>query len=152
MARHYVVGFVFDDLRETVLLTRSTQAGLLDGIGGQIRSCESAREAIVREFHEEAGVMTDGSLWEHIAQLAHGDQYTVAFFRAVSTDVISRADKAIAIRVRAICSKYVGVVQHLRWLVQFAANPVVRLPLVLTVDDDGLKPFYYKNGGSVETP
>lgn len=56
----YVVGFLFDNDKESVLLVRKNkpqwQAGYLNGIGGKIEADESPDEAIHREFREETGL------------------------------------------------------------------------------------------------
>lgn len=54
-----VVGFLF--VEDKILLVRKThpswQNGLLNGVGGVVESNERPVEAMVREFHEESGVM-----------------------------------------------------------------------------------------------
>jgi 8-oxo-dGTP pyrophosphatase MutT (NUDIX family) len=89
--RKYVAGFLFREMTQKlmqvkqVLLVRKNrpewQAGLMNGIGGQIEGTETAREAMVREFHEEANYappMNDG--WELFAN-ERGPGYEVFFFR-----------------------------------------------------------------------
>lgn len=147
MAKHYVVGFLFDTERENVLLIRKArpawQAGLLNGVGGKVEHLESAREAMVREFFEEAGVRTDGSFWEHLVSLQRGDVFNITFFRACSSNVLAlvhtQTDESLVLtRVSTIGAPDVRVVPNVRWLVPFAVRPGVVLPVVLT--DDGQIP------------
>ena len=56
----YVVGFLFSPKHDWVVLIEKLrpkwQVGLLNGVGGHIESGELSYKAMVREFHEEAGV------------------------------------------------------------------------------------------------
>src|SRR5574339_145798 len=80
----YVVGFMFDENEEHVLLIRKThpdwQAGKLNGIGGRIEDGESAREAMQREFKEEVGV--DHEDWKHYCVLSDAREWSILFFFA----------------------------------------------------------------------
>lgn len=91
--KSYVVGFLFDEDREEVVLVRKNrpawQAGLYNGVGGKIEIGEEPADAMVREFMEETGVtITD---WAHFLTL-NGDDgsydpkpdslFTVHFFSA----------------------------------------------------------------------
>jgi 8-oxo-dGTP diphosphatase len=56
----YVVGFMFDELAQRVVLIKKIkplwQMGKLNGVGGKIEAGETALEAMVREFYEETGI------------------------------------------------------------------------------------------------
>ena len=58
--KRYVVGFLFSFSRDCVVLIRKThpeeQAGLLNGVGGEVGPFEVPSEGMDREFNEEAGV------------------------------------------------------------------------------------------------
>jgi len=60
----YVVGYLFDEDLEHVLLIRKKrpdwQAGKLNGVGGRIEHGEMEYEAMAREFEEEAGMRLFG--------------------------------------------------------------------------------------------
>ena len=86
----YVVGFLFVDGVNTVLLIRKKrpawQAGRLNGPGGKVEPGETFLQAMRREFTEEieyAGI----DAWEHFATLhaVSPDAAQIAFFRAVIT-------------------------------------------------------------------
>jgi 8-oxo-dGTP pyrophosphatase MutT (NUDIX family) len=69
----YVVGFVFFEGRDKVLLIRKNrpewQAGLLNGIGGKVEPEETYREALVREIQEEAGITSRIKDWVEVCDL-----------------------------------------------------------------------------------
>lgn len=58
--KNYVLGFYFSEKLDKVILIKKThppfQAGKLNGVGGGIEVGESPREAMIREFKEEANV------------------------------------------------------------------------------------------------
>lgn len=69
--REWVVGFLFDNDADSVVLIRKNrpvwQEGRLNGVGGKVEPGESIHEAMRREFIEEAGV--DVGDWHHFASL-----------------------------------------------------------------------------------
>lgn len=60
MSEQYVLGFLFDATRESVLLMLKQrpewQHGLWNGVGGKIEGDETPEVAMRREFAEEAGL------------------------------------------------------------------------------------------------
>ena len=89
----YSCGFLFSPDRQRVLLIRKRrpawQAGKLNGVGGKVEPGESAMEAMIREFREEAGL--EMTSWEQILTLS-GDDWRGHFFRA-----FGEVDEAVAI-------------------------------------------------------
>lgn len=91
----YVVGYMLRPSREEVLLLCKQhpeyQKGKWNGVGGKIEAGESSIAAMVREFHEEAGVLTTQRDWEHFATLhstrpdagSGGTGYTIYLFRSI---------------------------------------------------------------------
>lgn len=69
----YVLGFMFDDSAQKVLLIRKRrpawQAGKLNGVGGKIEAGESPIEALVREVREEADLATTPAQWRYFGVL-----------------------------------------------------------------------------------
>ncbi len=70
---NYVLGFMFSNTKQYVALIRKThpewQKGKLNGIGGKLMPGEKAVRAMVREFAEEAGYLTEAGQWQHFARL-----------------------------------------------------------------------------------
>lgn len=100
-----VVGFLFDDRRQqVVLLIRNSpawQKGKFNGVGGKIEQGEKPVEAMVREFEEEAGVATDQNYWQHFAsmELSPGgsgkyDSGTIYCFKAFNSEYVQKVHSA----------------------------------------------------------
>lgn len=83
---HYVVGFAFNPTGTKLLLIQKThpqwQKGKLNGVGGKIEQGELPIEAIVREFHEEAGLITRQEDWLRFCDMQDYKGYMVFFFVA----------------------------------------------------------------------
>lgn len=84
----FVAGFLI--WGGTVLLIRKQrpewQKGKLNGIGGHIEAGETARQAMVREFKEEAGLEINE--WKLFAEL-YGDNWSVSFFVCHPYDMVN---------------------------------------------------------------
>lgn len=78
--RRYTAGFLFVD--GEVMLVRKThpawQAGLMNGIGGEVEGEESVQRCMSREFAEETGWHINE--WDYFARET-GPGYEVHFFR-----------------------------------------------------------------------
>lgn len=125
--KKYVVGFMFDDLGERVLLIRKNrpdwQAGKANGVGGKIEEGEMPIAAMTREFEEETGVKTSFEDWIPFAFM-HGidyDSFEITFFRAFNTEKIFEAhtvtDETIG---RFWLEALPAHVPNLKWLVPLA--------------------------------
>jgi len=73
LKKKYVLAFVFDEYRESIILVKKTspewQKGLLNGVGGKIEKDEQPINAMVREFKEETGKLTDVQDWEYFGRI-----------------------------------------------------------------------------------
>jgi len=125
--RKYVAGFLF--LRGRVLLVRKThpkwQAGMMNAVGGEIEGIESPRDAMVREFNEEARLLTTD--WFQFAS-EHGPGYEVHFFRhALSNDSSYRPprenDKGEELEWCDPNGVKYPVIGNLHWLLPLAEDP-----------------------------
>lgn len=79
----YVVGFVWDEAREHVVLVKknrpSLQVGLWNGVGGKVETHESSHAAIKRECEEECDLhISDWQLCAHVC----GRDYQIDFWSA----------------------------------------------------------------------
>ena len=70
----YVLGFAFDDLGRVALIRKTRpdwQRGLLNGIGGKINPGEACRDAMMREFYEETGVVLPADRWTRRGEMGN---------------------------------------------------------------------------------
>lgn len=97
---YYSTGFLFNPVFSEVVLIRKThppwQKGLLNGVGGKVENEESAKEAMIREFEEEAGKHFEA--WEPFTQVNDSDA-ELNFFVGCGdlNDVESKTDEDIEI-------------------------------------------------------
>lgn len=138
--QEYVVGFMFSDSADRVLLIRKNrpkwQAGLLNGIGGHIEAGENPLQAMVREFREETG-------------FEHGDwrQYLVFEFAGGRVYVFeARSDAAVA-NARTMTDEELIVsssivpqdaLQNLHWMIPMALDEQARAARVSASDENPL--------------
>lgn len=137
-----VVGFAFSDDLRTVLLIRkrrpASQAGKLNGVGGKLEPGESFIDAMVREFHEESGIVTGPGDWTHFATL-DAPRWKVAFFKAVLPlySLVRAANGPVLTHERLELHGLVGLreqdtMRNLRWMVPFCLDgSPYRLPILL---------------------
>lgn len=120
----YVAGFLFDHGHRRVALIQKArpawQRGRLNGIGGKVEMGETPLQAMVREFHEEAGD-GDGIAWTERVVL-HGPDWTVHFFSATSHvdhlfSLRGQEDEPIRVVQTAAGHLPEEVLPNLRWLI-----------------------------------
>ena len=115
-----VVGFAFTpDLQQVVLIRKRRpewQAGRLNGVGGKIEEQETPRQAMSREFDEEAGVRIPPAEWAPFAVLT-GDGYRVHFFATINAkELRSRTDEIVEVH-RTLQLPYGEMIRNLAWLI-----------------------------------
>jgi len=129
----YVVGFMFSERLQTVLLIRKTkpawQAGKLNGVGGKIEAGELAIDAMIREFEEETGLRYRSWLPFHRERFRSGA--VVHFFAAASLEI----DKARSTTEEEVALVSVdrlpsSVIYNLHYLV-----PMARTLLLESIDN-----------------
>ena len=137
IARSYVIGFCFDDRREMaryVLLIRKRRpawmAGKLNGIGGKIEAGETPRNAMVREFREEAG--RDVAGWASVAHIECAGECALSIWAAIDPVAFFEAQtvtdekvEAVSLRDLARLGRIGATVGNLPWLVGMALDPFV---------------------------
>jgi 8-oxo-dGTP diphosphatase len=99
------------------------QAGRYNGIGGKLEPGESPVEAMVREFREEAGVITPRQDWQHFLTLGDDEHWRVYFF-AMQHEVVRLASTMTDERVERHEVEWWlqmgNLVSHLKWIIPLA--------------------------------
>ena len=123
----YVLGFAFDDAGDNVVLIQKTkpawQAGKWNGLGGKIEAEEAPLVAMVREFYEEAGVITLPDNWTWLGDMRGPDwevilYYTFnTFIRAFVTT--KTEEKVCTFSVQSLPE----TISNVPWLIAAARNP-----------------------------
>lgn len=133
----YVLGFLFSDNGTSVVLVRKNkpewQAGLLNGIGGMVEAGETPHAAMIREFEEEAGVVTRA--WIPFCKLS-GDWFSVDCFKAFDSEVfIKTHTKTLEVIETHPCNLLWGqdCVSNLHWLIGMARDKNNGKPFYATV-------------------
>lgn len=85
----YVLGFMFDELKEKVVLIRKSkpkwQEGFYNGVGGKVEDIDTSYEhAMVREFKEETGVTTYEYEWNKLLTMEEDGTFSVDVFYCFS--------------------------------------------------------------------
>lgn len=125
----YVVGFLFNEKRDRVLLIQkerpSWQKGLWNGVGGKIEENETRDHAMVREFEEETGLYVD--YWRFYAVI-RGVSYTVYFYYAVSLefDVAKTTTDEIILDFPIKDIPELAAIPNLVWLIPMALDKYVQ--------------------------
>ncbi len=86
--KRYTLGFIFNSTLTKVLLihklTPEWQKGRVNGIGGKTEQGEDSLSCIVREIHEETGLVTQRNKWVYVSNL-ESDEWTMDVFGLVYT-------------------------------------------------------------------
>ncbi len=134
----YVVGLMFDQSGTRVVLMRKThpewQAGRLNGIGGKIEPGETAVQAMIREFEEEAGVWTEAADWRSICIL-RGTDFSCEVFAGNNDSCYGLAktmtpEEIVKIATPGFRSMGVKMVSNLPWLISLALDESKPLSVV----------------------
>lgn len=134
----YCCGLLYNRAGTRVVMIRKNrpawQAGLLNGVGGKIESHEAPREAMSREFQEEAGLSLSVDGWE-LAVVLTAPAAKVSFFRRFTDNAVIDRVRTMTDERVIVCSVSDGVpydvVPNMRWLVPFCADPCAVLPIVV---------------------
>lgn len=137
----YVLGFLFNETRDKVLLIHKLrpewQKGMLNGVGGHIEDEETPYDAMGREFKEETGVYIPN--WEHcITLISSKANWLVMIYRNYGAGNVtikrcqSITDEKISIEnINNLPEK---CIPNLRWIIPIL-NDNLKFPL--TIVDEG---------------
>lgn len=133
----YVVGFLFDESRQRVVLIQKTkpawQAGRFNGVGGKVEPGETELAAIRREFREETGL--DVPQWDIFINMK-GKDWTVAAFRAfgdISSVKTTTEEEVHSFEIEELPEK---IISNVRWLIPLALNTNggIKFPVQITYE------------------
>jgi len=135
LLKRYVVGFMFTEDRQQVLLIRKAKTrdglgwmlGRLNGIGGMLAEKENPFLAMSREFEEETGLFVNPLDWQWCGRYARQDSHEVIAFRLFSDAArkeTQSSDEGSIFLHRVDEVPFLPHVDNLRWL----------LPLLLKHD------------------
>lgn len=96
----FVLGFAFTLDNRVALIRKARpfwQKDRLNGIGGHVEQTETVRDAMVREFSEETGVIIPDYRWRRVGGMI-ADDWACAVFTTMSSDVN---------RIRTMTDEYV---------------------------------------------
>lgn len=130
----YVVGFMFDEAKERVVLIRKTkpkwQEGLFNGVGGKIECggkpswgvdwAEKPCDAMAREFKEETGVETRGDQWKFHGTM-NGEDWSVWVYSIIGpVDEVKtiEEEEVVVFDVESLYGVE-WVVPNLKWMIPF---------------------------------
>lgn len=151
IGEHMVVGFMFDEEFEHVLLIRKThpkwQNGLLNGPGGHREERDTGTDATMRrEFEEETGIQTEYGRWKSVATLRGKGGWRVwvlcttapreVLFKAVR-DNLDKDEHVEVIPIRSLSDE--KTISNVRWLVPMAidrlTNPKAPKGVIVDYED-----------------
>ena len=131
--KNYVVGFLFSENEQSVLLIEKQrpdwQKGSWNGIGGHIEPEETPLQAIVREFKEETDMGSIPESWSNFLTCDYGD-CIVYFFRAFAPyqwllSAKSMTDEVVWVwTVEAVHNSSI-VIPNLKWIIPLALDKYI---------------------------
>lgn len=136
----YVVGFMFNEKKDKVLLIRKNrpkwQKGRLNGVGGHIEEYDlNENQAMIREFREETNILHYG--WKHFANIIRNNyddkDYNVYFYYSIS-DIMYEYENATdeVIEIVSLDSfPRNDVIYNLNWLIFIALDKSVVEPVIV---------------------
>lgn len=122
----YVLGFMFSEDKEYVALIKKTkpewQKGRLNGIGGKVEKDEYGVDAMVREFREETGSLTQEHEWKHFATMTNS-QFIVWCYAAYGDLGLLKTtteEEIVIGETELLCNE--NVLSNLHWLIPMALD------------------------------
>ncbi|ASP47581.1 NUDIX domain-containing protein [Cognaticolwellia beringensis] len=125
--KKYVTGFLFSqDASQVVLIEKINpqwQHGLFNGVGGKIEANERSVDAMVREFTEETGVITNTVDWTCYAKIHRPNFYDVDMYFAFSDLAFSaRTIEQEQVHIIKLSELPANIIPNLHWLIPLALD------------------------------
>ena len=142
MAIKMVVGFAFNpELTKVVLINKLSpewQRGKMNGVGGKVEGYEESEiGAMVREFKEEAGVITSQAMWNLFYRLSGGEwddpaAWDIKFYYSLMD--ISKCHTVEEEQVSIVDIgdlNYCNCVDNLNWMIPLAVYKIKNPQIVM---------------------
>lgn len=134
----YVLGFCFSYDCSQVALIRKTkptwQKGKLNGVGGSVEKGETFRQAMHREWKEEAGIPIAEEEWKLIVE-QRGSDYVLAVFsyrlHVMEPQPFLTADEQVAWYMTHAIHSRPDVIPNVRWMVPLCLDEDVKFPIMV---------------------
>lgn len=129
-----VLGFMFNGARDSVVLIRKErpewQRGKFNGVGGKVEEGESYEDAMIREFHEETGVLTTLDDWRYFCSFkGHGTHgpFVIKCFEGSNEQIANDAhtttdEQVLLLPVNIVLQDQFAALDKLRWMVSLALD------------------------------
>lgn len=125
----YVLGFLFNDNGEILLIMKNRPPflkGMINGIGGKTEPGEETIDALIREYREETGLDVSQATWINFANMVFEDA-TVECFCAHKYDFSeyrTLTDERIFI-ANSLSYKVIKHPENLPILIEMARSPLI---------------------------
>ena len=136
--KNYVVGFMFDESGENIVLIKKNkpdwQKGKFNGVGGKIEIEEKPKDAMIREFKEETGVVYHN--WDNFLTIQYND-CIVYFFKAFDQKAFSYADTTEEEEIWKFAINDLPVddlIFNLNWIIFLARDIYIRKAEAIGID------------------
>lgn len=139
MQKQYVVGFIFNQNLDKVLLIKKNkpinQVGKLNGVGGKIEPYDKTPlDAFVREVHEETALLLKANECKYFATIDDHDMYVYVF--TTYGDYEHKSHTTTDEQIQWIDVKDVAKYPHMQniyWLIPLAQNVLTSEKVFVTL-------------------
>lgn len=130
----YVMGFMYNAEKTQVLLIKKIKpdflAGKLNGVGGKIELNEYPKNAMVREFVEETGILTEPEQWSY--RILHNNNDWNLYIYSTTGDIT----KAVQMEEEQLfivdLQNLPDTIMHnLRWIIPLTLDETCVFPITI---------------------
>lgn len=126
---HYVCGFYFanDEVLLINKLKPDWQKGKLNGVGGKVEKDESSIDAMIREFKEETGGVTNQSRWKLFVRFWYqGGCVSFFFMNGLKFEFVVEKEMPQWVKINELP---LNVIPNLRWLIPMCFDHSLEFPI-----------------------